>query len=68
VNQSSTDWYSVVLWRGLADLAKNYLHQSSLVYAEGKLKNRSFDDQEGNKKFVTEIFAKFMTYIHQREV
>lgn len=56
-NQSNTDWHNVVLWRGLADLAKNYLHKGSLVYVEGKLKTRSYDDRDGQKKYVTEIVA-----------
>ena len=55
--QSSTDWHNVVLWRGLADLAKNYLSKGSLVYVEGKIRTRSFDDKGGQKKYVTEIIA-----------
>ena len=57
IMQSSTDWHNVVLWRGLADLAKNYLVKGSLVYVEGKIKTRSFDDKDGHKKYVTEIIA-----------
>ena len=52
-----TDWHTIILWRSLADLAEKYLHKGSLVYVEGKLKTRSFDDKEGQKKFVTEIVA-----------
>ena len=55
--QHSTDWHTVVLWRSLADLAHKYLQKGSLVYVEGKLKTRSFDDKEGNKRYVTEIVA-----------
>ena len=56
-NQSITDWHNVVLWRGLADLANNYLKKGSLVYVEGKLKTRNYDDKDGQKKYVTEIIA-----------
>ena len=38
---SQTEWHTVVLWRGLADLAQKYLHKGSLVYIEGRLKTRN---------------------------
>jgi single-strand DNA-binding protein len=56
-NQSTTDWHNIVLWRALADLAEKYLHKGSLVFVEGKLKSRSYDDKEGQRKYVTEIVA-----------
>ena len=52
---SQTEWHTVVLWRGLAELAQKYLQRGSLVYIEGRLKTRSWEDKEGNKKFATEI-------------
>lgn len=52
-----TEWHSVVLWRGLAELAQKYLHKGSLVYIEGKLKTRYWEDREHNKKSQTEIIA-----------
>jgi len=52
---SQTEWHTIVLWRGLAELAQKYLHRGSLVYIEGKIKTRSWEDKDGNKKFVTEI-------------
>lgn len=54
---SQTDWHSVVLWRGLAELAQAYLHKGSLVYVEGKLKYRHYDDATGVRHYVTEIVA-----------
>ena len=45
----------MVLWRGLAELAQKYLHKGSLVYIEGRLRTRSWEDKEGNKKFATEV-------------
>ena len=56
-NQSSTDWHNIVLWRGLADLSEKYLHKGSLIYVEGKIKTRNYDDKDGQKKYVTEIVA-----------
>ena len=52
---SQTEWHTVVLWRGLAELAQKYLHKSSLVYIEGRLRTRSWEDKEGNRKFATEV-------------
>ena len=54
---SQTEWHSVVLWRGLAELAEKYLKKGSLVFIEGKLKTRSYDDKEGRKIYTTEIIA-----------
>jgi single-strand DNA-binding protein len=52
---SQTEWHTIVLWRGLAELAQKYLHKGSQVYIEGRLKTRSWEDKDGNKKFATEI-------------
>lgn len=52
-----TEWHNVVLWRGLADIAERYLAKGKQAYIEGKLKTRSWKDQEGNDRYVTEIVA-----------
>ncbi len=52
---SLTEWHSITLWRGLAELAGKYLHKGSLIYLEGRLRTRSWEDKEGKKKFSTEI-------------
>ncbi len=61
-----TEWHTIVLWRGLAELAQKYLHKGSLVYVEGKLKTRSWEDKEGNKKFATEIVGDNMIMLDKR--
>ncbi len=66
-SHSVTDWHNIVLWRGLAELAAKYLHKGSLVYVEGKLKNRSFDDKEGIKRYVTEIQADELILLDKKE-
>jgi single-strand DNA-binding protein len=63
---SQTEWHTVVLWRGLAELAHKYLHRSSLVYIEGKLKTRSWEDKEGNKKFATEVVGDNLIMLDKR--
>ncbi len=52
---SQTEWHTVVLWRGLAELAEKYLHKSSLIYIEGRLRTRSWDDKDGHRKSATEV-------------
>lgn len=52
-----TEWHSIVLWRGLAELAQKYLHKTSLVYIEGRLKTRTWEDKDHNKKSATEIIG-----------
>lgn len=52
-----TEWHNVVVWRGLAEVAEKYLHKGDKVYIEGKLRTRSYDDQNGVKRYVTEVFA-----------
>lgn len=54
---SNTEWHNIVLWRNLADLAEKYLTKGSTIYLEGKLKTRSFQDKNGNTKYVTEIIG-----------
>jgi single-strand DNA-binding protein len=63
---SQTEWHTIVLWRGLADLAQKYLHKGSLVYIEGRLKTRSWEDKDGNKKFATEIVGDNLIMLEKR--
>lgn len=63
---SQTEWHTVVLWRGLAELANKYLHKGSLVYIEGRLRTRSWEDKEGNKKFATEVVGDNLIMLDKR--
>ncbi len=63
---SQTEWHTVVLWRGLAELAQKYLHKGSLVYIEGRLKTRSWEDKEGMKKFTTEVIGDNLIMLDKR--
>lgn len=53
--EEETDWHRVVAWRQTADLLGKFLHKGSLVYVEGSLRTRSWTDQAGNKRFMTEV-------------
>ena len=55
--KQTTEWHQLVLWRGVAEVAEKYLEKGDLIYIEGKLKTRSWDDKEGVKRYVTEVFV-----------
>jgi single-strand DNA-binding protein len=61
-----TEWHNVVLWRGLAEISEKYLKKGNQVYIEGKLRTRSWQDQEGNTRYTTEIVADNMTMLGGR--
>jgi single-strand DNA-binding protein len=61
-----TEWHNIVVWRGLADIAAKFLQKGKLVYVEGKIRTRSYDDKEGNKRYVTEIVAENFTMLGKK--
>lgn len=65
-SQSQTEWHTIVLWRSLADLAGKYLQKGSLVFIEGKLKTRQFEDKEGKKHYVTEVVAEQLIMLDKK--
>lgn len=52
-----TEWHNIVMWRGLAEVAEKYLRKGAQVYIEGRLQTRSWDDQNGQRRYMTEIVA-----------
>lgn len=63
---SNTEWHRVVMWRGLAGVAEKYLRKGSLVYIEGKLRTRSYEDENKVTRYTTEIVADNMTMLGGR--
>ncbi|MEZ4598347.1 MAG: single-stranded DNA-binding protein [Syntrophotaleaceae bacterium] len=55
--QEKTEWHNIVTWRGLAEVCGKYLTKGKQVYIEGKIQTRSYDDRDGNKRYITEIVA-----------
>ncbi len=53
--KEQTDWHNIVLWR--SENLANYLTKGKQVYIEGRLQSRSYDDKDGNKRYVTEVVA-----------
>jgi single-strand DNA-binding protein len=65
--QTQTEWHNIVLWRDQAEMAAKYLKKGMLVYVEGKITSRSWDDKDGNKRYITEIVANSFKLLEKRE-
>jgi len=65
--QEKTEWHNIVAWRQLAETCGKYLHKGKQVYIEGKIQTRSYDDRDGNKRYITEIVADQMQMLGARE-
>src|SRR5260221_165644 len=52
-----TEWHNIVMWRGLAEVAEKYVRKGKQLYIEGKIKTRTYGE-ENNKKYFTEVLAK----------
>ena len=64
---STTEWHNIVLWRGLAEVTEKYVTKGRQLYIEGRLRTRSWDDKDGNKRYTTEIYADVMQLLGKRE-
>jgi single-strand DNA-binding protein len=58
--QERTEWHNIVLWGRLAEVANDYLKKGSSVYIEGRLQTRSWEDRDGNKRYMTEVVGNQM--------
>lgn len=65
-NREQTDWFDVVLWDKLAELAGQYLRKGSKILVEGRLKTRSWDNKEGQKVYKTEIIAENIEFLDSK--
>lgn len=61
-----TEWHNIVVWRGLAEVVEKYVRKGSPLYIEGKIRSRSWDDQNGAKRYITEIYADSMELLGRR--
>src|SRR5205823_12260672 len=61
--QEKTEWHNIVVWDRLAEICNQYLTKGRLIYIEGSLQTREWDDQEGNKRKITEIRARDMVML-----
>ncbi len=61
-----TEWHNIVCWRGLAQIVEKFVRKGSLLYIEGKIRVRSYDDQNGIKRYITEINAENIEILGKR--
>ena len=61
--REQTEWHNIVAWRGLAEITERFLRKGSKVYVEGKLRNRQYQDKDGNTRYITEVQADEMTLL-----
>lgn len=52
---TTTEWHNIVMWSPLAEIAEKYLKKGNQVYLDGKIQTRTYDDKDGNRKYITEI-------------
>jgi len=62
-----TDWHSIVAWRGLAEIITKLVKKGSKIYIEGRLQSRSFEDKNGNKKYIVEVLADNMLILETKK-
>jgi single-strand DNA-binding protein len=65
-NQQRTEWHNIVAWGRQAEIANEYLKKGSPVYIEGRLQTRSWEDKDGNKRYITEIVTQRMQLLGRR--
>jgi len=64
---TNTEWHNIVVWRRLAEIVEKYVKKGDPLYIEGKIRTRSYDDKDGNKKYITEIFADNMQMLGSKQ-
>lgn len=64
--KKETQWHSIVLWGKQAELAEKLLKKGSRVLVEGKIRNNSYEDKEGNKRYVTDIVANELVLLDKK--
>ena len=62
-----TEWHNIVVWGKQAETAKEYLKKGRQIYVEGRLSYRTYDDREGNKRYITEVVAQRIQFLGRRE-
>lgn len=64
---TNTEWHNIVAWRALGEFAGKYIEKGRQIYVEGQIRNRSYDDKDGNKRYVTEIVANTIQLLGRRD-
>ncbi len=64
---TNTEWHNVVMWRYLADFAEKHIKKGTQIFVEGKITSRSYDDKDGNKRYITEIIVDNVRLLGRRD-
>ena len=64
---TNTEWHNIVMWRYLAEFAEKYIKKGNQIFVEGKITSRSYDDKDGNKRYITEIIADNVRLLGRRD-
>lgn len=65
--KDKTEWVNVVVWEKIAENCAKYIGKGSLVYVEGRLQTRKWEDQGGNTRYTTEVVAWSVKFLNRRE-
>jgi single-strand DNA-binding protein len=65
--ESETEWFRVVVWGDQAERAAEYMRKGNKVYVEGRMQTRSWEDNNGNKRYTTELIANKVTSLERRD-
>ena len=61
--QERTEWHNVVVWGKQAETCGQYLAKGRQVFVEGSIRSRSYDDKDGNKRYITEVVARAVRFL-----
>lgn len=64
--QQDADFLALIAWEKIADIAANYLHKGSKILVEGRLQSRSYDAQDGSKRYITEVIVSSLEFCESR--
>ncbi|MBV9086814.1 MAG: single-stranded DNA-binding protein [Acidobacteria bacterium] len=64
--QDRTEWHNIVAWQRLAEIVGEYVKKGQKIYIEGRIQTRSWDDKDGQKKYMTEIIANDLVLLSGR--
>ncbi|MFW6160815.1 MAG: single-stranded DNA-binding protein, partial [Acidobacteriota bacterium] len=62
-----TEWHRIVAWGKLAEFCEKFLNQGKQIYLEGKIKTRSWEDRDGNKRYTTEVIAQNIVFLGRKD-
>jgi single-strand DNA-binding protein len=62
-----TEWHNIVIWRGLAEVVEKYVRKGNQLYIEGRIRTRSYDDKDKNKRYITEIVCDVLQMLDRKD-